>query len=388
MATASMTYRRAGVAGLVATAACLAAAPAALAAPAPGDYTIGFVTENTGPLAAAGISYFRGAQLALEEINDKALAGAGVKLRLSEKESGSDAARAVQAMNQFIADRNVVAVTCCILSPVAGAVKPVVNAAKMPLVIYGATLPGLPQPPHVYSVVGLPGPQEVKMTRRLAEVLKPKAVTYFVNADNEGFQNRFKAAQKAMDEAGAKTAGVVSILSSDTDFTAPATQAMGQNPDLIMVWTTQTPAAGIIAALRSRGYKGEISASDAISPQPVFKKIGEPLAGIPFPINFSSEISTSPEAQAFSKGYEAKFKEAPDTYSSQGYTAMYYFAQAIKSVDGRPTRESVSDALGKITEISPNVFGGLPIVNGQAEVQNSIIANWTKDGKVVTWDRK
>ena len=226
------------------------------------------------------------------------------------------------------------------------------------------------------------------MTRKLAEVLKPKTVTYFVNADNEGFQNRFKAAQKVMEDAGAKIAGVVSILSSDTDFTAPATQAIGQGADLIMVWTTQTPAAGIIASLRQRGYKGEISASDVISPSPVYKKIGEPLAGIPFPINFSSEISKSAEAQAFTKAYAAKFKEEPDTYASQGFTAIHLIAQAMKGLDGKPTREALAEALSKVKAVTPNVFGGLPMVNGQAEVENSLIANWTKDGKVVTWDRK
>ncbi len=363
-------------------------AGAAAAAPAAGEYTIGFVTENTGPLAAAGVSFHRGAVLAIEEINAGAHAGAGVKLKLSEKESGSDVARAVQAVNQFIADRSVLAISCCILSPVAGAVKPVVSSNQTPLVIYGATLPGLPAPPYVYSVVGLPGPQEVKMTKKLAEALKPKTVTYFVNADNEGFQNRFKAAQKVMEEAGVKTAGVVSILSSDTDFTAPATQAIGQNPDLIMVWTTQTPAAGIIAALRQRGFAGNISASDVISPAPIFKKIGEPLAGIPFPINYSAEISKSPEAQAFSKGYEAKFKETPDTYSSQGYTAMYLIAQALKATDGAPTREALATALSQVKAVTPNIFGGLPMVNGQAEVETSLIANWTKDGKIVSWDKK
>jgi hypothetical protein len=33
-----------------------------------------------------------------------------------------------------------------------------------------------------------------------------------------------------MEEAGVKTAGVISILASGHDFTAPATQAIGQNP--------------------------------------------------------------------------------------------------------------------------------------------------------------
>jgi branched-chain amino acid transport system substrate-binding protein len=376
--------------GVLAGAAALAIgyAGSAAAAPAAGEYGVGFITENTGPLAAAGVSYHRGAQLAVDEINEGGWIGQGVKLKLSEKESGSDAARAVQALTQFSADRNVIAVTCCILSPVAAALKPVTTNAKLPLVIYGATLPGLPQPPFVTSIVGLPGPQEVKMSKVLAETLKPKTVAYFVNADNEGFQNRLKAAQKVMDDAGVKNVGVVSILSADTDFTAPATQAMATNPDLIMVWTTQTPAAGIIAALRSRGYAGKIATSDVISPAPVFKKIGAALAGIPFPIIFSPEISSSPEAKKFVEGYTKKFGEAPDTYSAQGYTSLYYIAQGMKGLDGKPSREDLAASIGKIQSIDYNVYGGVPMVNGQAEVQNSLIANWTADGKVVRWENK
>jgi len=360
---------------------------AAEAAPAPGEYSVGFITETTGPLAAAGVSFYRGAQLAVEEINQASYVGAGVTLKLAAKESGSDAARAVQALTQLGADRSVLAATCCILSPVAAALKPVTLNAKLPLVIHGATLPGLPNPPYVTSIVGLPGPQEVKMAQALAEAWKPKSVVYFVNADNEGFQNRFKAARKVMEAAGAKTADVISILSSDTDFTAGATQAIAVNPDLVMVWTTQTPAAGIIAALRAREYAGHISASDAISPAPVYKKIGAALAGTPFPILFSPEISKTPEAQAFVAGFAKKFGEAPDTYCAEGYTAIYFIAQGLKALDGAPTREALADALGKATSIEHNVYGGVPMNNGQAEVSNSIIAQWTRDGKVVRWEK-
>lgn len=386
--TATPRSIRKSLTAISATIAILAATTSGFAAPAAGEYSIGFVTESTGPLAAAGVSYERGAQYAIDEINKKNWVGEGVTLKLSEKESGSDAARAVQALTQFAADRNVLAVTCCILSPVAGALRPVATNQKIPLVLYGATMPGLPQPPFVTSIVALPGPQEVKMTKLIAEKLKPKSVAYFVNADNEGFQGRFKAAQHVMEEAGVKTAGVVSILSADTDFTAPATQAMGMNPDLIMVWTTQTPAAGIIAALRNRGYEGTVTASDVISPAPVFKKIGEPLAGVPFPIAFAPEISDSPEAKTFIAGYQDKFKELPDTYAAQGYTATYYIAQGLKSLDGKPTRQDLAKALSKITSIEPNIYGGLPMVNGQASVENSMIAAWSKDGKVVTWEQK
>ncbi len=354
--------------------------------PEPGEYKIGFVAEETGPVASAGLSFLHGAELGIEHVNSKGLAGEGVTLTLDKKDSGSDAARSVQALTQFIADRNVIAVACCILSPVAGAMEPVATNAKVPLVLYGATRPGLPKPPYVTSIVVLPGPQEVKMTEMLAEKLQPKSVTYFVNADNDGFQGRFKAAQEVMEKAGVETAGVISILSNDTDFTAGATQAMATNPDLIMVWTTQTPAGGIIAALRARGYEGPISASDVISPAPMWDRIGEALAGIPFPVSFAAEIAETEEAKAFAQAYQEKYGAWPDNYASQGYTAMHYIAQGLRSLDGKPTREALANAMASITEIEPNVYGGLPMSGGQADVQKALIAAWSKDGKITAWE--
>jgi ABC-type branched-subunit amino acid transport system substrate-binding protein len=355
---------------------------------AAGEYSIGFITEITGPLAAAGISYWRGAQLAAEEINAEGWLGKGATLALVAKESGSDAARAVQALTQFAADRNVVATTCCIISPVAGALRPVAVNAKIPLVLYGATRPGLPQLPFVSSVVVLPGPSEVKMMEQLVKVIKPKTVTFFVNADNDAFQDRFKAAQKATESAGVKTGGVVSILSNDTDFTAPATQAMATNPDMISVFTTQTPAVGIISALRARGYKGPINTSDVISPPAVFKKAGEAVVGIPFPIQFSADVSSTKEAKSFVANYEKKNKDSPDTYSAQGYTAIYYIAQGLRSMEGKPTREGLAETLAKIKSVDRNVYGGLPMIDGQADVHNSMLVAWAASGKIVAWEPK
>src|SRR5258708_21770364 len=85
--------------------------------PARGEYAVGCITEATGPIAGAGVSYYRGAQLAVEEINASGWIGQGVKLKLKEKESGSDAARAVQALTQFAADRSVLAVSIFLFLP-------------------------------------------------------------------------------------------------------------------------------------------------------------------------------------------------------------------------------------------------------------------------------
>lgn len=368
---------------LLAGAVALAPIAASAAVPA-GDYRVGFITDSTGPLAAAGLSYTHGAELAAAEVTAAGYIAQGAKLSLDIKEAAGDAARSIQDMHQFLADRRILATSCCILSPIVNSLKPVV-AGKIALVIYGATAPGLPTPPWVYSVTALPGPKDTETAATVAKALKPKTVAYFVSADNDAFKARMAAAEKAVTETGAKTAAVVSVLGTDTDFTAPATQAMGANPDAIMVYATQTPTAGIIAALRARGFKGTIVGNDVLAPAAIWKKIGASLVGVPFPLSFSPDVNQSAEAKAFVAAYQKQYGAAPDLYAAQGYEAIWLIAQALRSMDGQPTRERLAEALSHQAAIDHNVYGGLAVRNGQAEVVGLTIVNWTADGTLAPW---
>lgn len=360
------------------------ALPAAAQGLAPGEYKVGFITENTGAIAQAGQSYWNGAQLAVEEVKAKRYLG-GASIVLDPKESGSDAARAIQALNQFIADRSIIATTCCILSPVAGSLKPLVLNAKIPLVIYGATAAGLPQPPWIYSMTILPGPKDTATAVTVADAVKPKTAAYILAADNDAFKGRMTATQKALEAKGVATAGIVNVLTKDTDFTASATQAMGLKPDVILIYATQQAAAGAITALRDRGYKNTIVGNDVLSPVAIYKKMGSSVVGVPFPVSFSATIAESPEAKAFVSAYQAKFNTAPDIYSAQGYQVVWFLAQALKSINGTPTRESLSQALSKITRIEHQVYGGEIMKDGQAETTGTLVVNWTADGQLVPW---
>jgi branched-chain amino acid transport system substrate-binding protein len=351
---------------------------------APGEYKVGFITENTGAIASAGQSYWNGAQLAAEEVKSGKYLGAA-SIVLDPKESGSDAARAIQNTNQFIADRSVLAITCCILSPVAGSLKPIVVDAKTPLVIFGATAAGLPQPPWIYSMTILPGPKDTATAIKVADAVKPKSAAYILAADNDAFKGRMNATRQALEAKGVTTAGVVNVLTRDTDFTAAATQAMGFKPDVILIYATQGAAAGSITALRDRGYTKTIVGNDVLSPAPIFKKMGDSVVGVPFPVGFSDTIAESPEAKAFVAAYAAKFSVQPDIYSAQGYEVVWFIAQGLKSISGKPTRESLASALSQITKIDHQVYGGEAMKDGQAETTGTLVVSWSPDGKIVLW---
>lgn len=350
----------------------------------PGEYKVGFVTEVTGPVAFAGNSFLNGAKIAADQIAASGYMGKDTKIGLVEKDSGSDAARSIQNMNQFLADRSIIATTCCILSPVANSVKPIL-AGKIPLVIHGATLPGLPAPPWVYSMTVLPGPKDTATAVKVVEATKPKNVVYFLAADNDAFKARMENTRKTLEGMGVQTLDTVSVMTSDTDFTAPATQAMGKKPDAIMIYTTQAPAVGIVAALRQRGFTGTIVGNDVLSPESVFKKLGSAVSGIPFPISFSADLSTTPVAKDFIAAYKAKFNAAPDIYSAQGYQAIWFIAQGLKAAGGKPTRESLAEALSKLTEVEHNVYGGEPITNGQIDTKDTLVVQWSPEGAIVPW---
>jgi branched-chain amino acid transport system substrate-binding protein len=371
-------------AGAVLAVLALPATPAAAQGLAPGEYKVGFITENTGAIASAGQSYWNGAQLAAEEVkNSKFLGGASIVL--DPKESGSDAARAIQNTNQFIADRSVLAITCCILSPVAGSLKPIVTEAKTPLVIYGATAAGLPAPPWVYSMTILPGPKDTATAVKVVDAMKPKTAAYILAADNDAFKGRMNATRTALEAKGVATAGIVNVLTKDTDFTAAATQAMGLKPDIILVYATQGAAAGAITALHDRGYAKTIVGNDVLSPAPIFKKMGDSVVGVPFPVGFSDTLADSAEAKAFVAAYHAKFNAAPDIYSAQGYQVVWFIAQGLKTISGQPTRESLATALSKVTKIDHQVYGGEIMKDGQAETTGTLVVSWSSDGKMVLW---
>ncbi|PWV95789.1 amino acid/amide ABC transporter substrate-binding protein (HAAT family) [Hoeflea marina] len=362
------------------------AAPAH-ADPDAGEYRIGMISDDSGPIASAGQSYHQGADIAVAEINSKGLAGEGVTLALDIKDSGSDAARAVQAMTQFGSDRGILATTCCILSAIAAAVSPIAMSNEVPLVIYGATRASLPQEPYVTSVVALPGPQEVAMSERLAAELKPQKVAYFLSGDNDIFKARAMAMKEVIEKSGAATVAEISTLSADTDFTGPATQGIATDPDLIVVMTTQQPTVGIITALRQRGYEGTIVTSEVLSPPAIFKKSGETITGIPFALSFQPGVSDSEAAVAFIDAYKAQYNALPDVYAAQGYMAIQFIAQGLKTLSGKPTRQDLAKAMWGTSDIAVNPYGGQPMESGQARTPNTLIVNWTKDGEVKLWEK-
>jgi branched-chain amino acid transport system substrate-binding protein len=120
----------------------------------------------------------------------------------------------------------------------------------------------------------------------------------------------------------------------------------------------------------------------------VFKKLGPSILQIPFPTNFSPDLLNDPAAKAFATKYNEKYGEKPDSYAVQGYTALYFIGQGMKGLNAAPTREALGESMSKMTSLERNLYGGLPIQNGQAILEKPILAQWSDDGRIIEWKKQ
>lgn len=344
---------------------------------------IGLIADRSGPVALAGKSFFQGVEFGAARLNAE---GDGPRIELAIKEGAGDPARSVAQQKQFTADRSIAGTICCVLSPVAGAVKRLSQTAKMPLAIYGATEEGLEEPPYVYRTATLPQPANAALAKEVAENVKPSSAVYVTTQDNAGMVSQMKAFKQVFDEAGVQSKGVINTLAAQTDFSGAATKAIAAKADLVVASALNGPNVSLIKALRNRGYEGLIIAGETISAGGTFKASGGTIAGVPFPVYFYAGTD-NPAGKEFAEAYEAKYGEAADSYAAQGYIAMRFMLEGAKNAGDEVTRESLTEALGGITSIDDTLFGAVTLEKGQMQAENAIqFIQYDESGKLVPWE--
>lgn len=334
---------------------------------------IGVITANTGPIAAAGKEFDDGAIIADDEVNAGDLIGGNTKMSFVNKEAAEDPSTAATDAAQLGADSSVTGAICCILSPVVGAVKPIIEKDKLPTDIWGATDTGLADPPYLFRTVTMPQPANVITAKQVAKQAGVKTVEYSVMTDNDGIVSQAGAFKQGFDAAGVKDLGQVGTLSTQTSFASSATQLMQNNPQAIVVMATQSVELGVIDALHAAGYKGQVVAGETVAGDGVYQAQPTAIANVPFPVYFLASDPPNAIGKTFVKDYVAKFHSQPDDYAAQGWGSAYTMAMAIKAGGGSSvTRASLSKALSGLTSLPNTIYGTVKFSGGQLSANSNI----------------
>jgi len=303
---------------------------------------IGVVAEISGPNAEAGSYTVNGARLAIEEIN-KAGGVLGRPLELKIEDNQSTNPGSVLASSKLLGGGDIAALLGPVRSTQLQAVAPTINKFGIPTLIGGSDY-GLTQgnnkwyfrvrPHDGYSAKVIADFGLNTLTR------KKWAIVYSTDSFGTGGKDRLVGSLK---EAGVAPVLAQGFTTNTQDFTPIVLAIKQSGADVIATYVTSSNDVGIFAKqLRQMGVAVPWIGSSSISTATAMKLGGDTLYGTYSVADFVP--ASSPEAQAFTKKYQAAFKLEPDFFSSWSYDAIHLVANAIKSA-GSTKPEAIRSAI-------------------------------------------
>jgi branched-chain amino acid transport system substrate-binding protein len=344
---------------------------------------IGITTILSGPTADRGQSEQYGAQLALNRINE----AGGVLGRPIEAYYADNACKpeiGVPATQRLIEQEHVSVVIGALCTPVTHAIMPMMEQARVPLVIATSAgqdfvdASGVGGDQYAFKTI----PSELDIARGLVRWLVMHQVkSIAIIADGSNFpQANAVALAKVAQDAGLKVTDQETIAQGTTDFAPLLNKLKAGAPDQLV--TVLGPAtAGFFHAYEASGWNVPVTgridfpaALAAVSPQ--FLAAGG-LSDLTSIAVFTPALD-KPGVQKFVAAYEAHYGLVPTQRSFFVYEATYIVVDAIRRA-GSDKPAAIEHAL-KTTKM-PSLLGGTYVLDDHNHAHTPLQIMGLRDGQ-------
>ena len=328
-------YLRAPMTGVALAALMLAGADMATAQ----TVKIGVINSYTGFLAQAGDQMQKGIDLYIKE-HEKDLP-AGVKVEIVKRDDTAAPEVGKRVAQELITRDHVQLLVGFVGSPIAAAVAPLTQEAKIPMVITNAAGTAIPRiSPYVVRVSFTLWQQAYPLGQWAAKQgwkTSYTAVSDFIPGhDAEG------AFTKGWTDAGLKVLGAVAFPTTNPDFTPFIQRIKDAKPDVAFIW----PPAGeqattLLKTVRDLGLRQAginiISTQDLV-PDEELPNMGDVALGLVTAGTYST-AADRPANKAFLAAWNKEYagKAIPDFLSADGWDGMAAVFELIKETKGKFT---------------------------------------------------
>jgi branched-chain amino acid transport system substrate-binding protein len=320
---------------------------------------IGAIYPMTGSAAFLGIPEDKALRMRVDEIN--AAGGVnGHKFEVITYDTEGNGAKAVQQLRRLIDSDKVDVVFGPSSSGEALQTIEVVNEAKVPEIAHGGT-EKLVNPTTKWVFNSVPT-DRVALSYALSWFKKKgwKTIAFMSSADGYG-QSGKNVLESLLPEYGMKIATAEEFNRQDPDMTAQVLRAKQSNADVMLVWSA-LPGPTIIARnAQAVGYNKPIVVGYGAASNELVEKAGPAGEGLYItsfrllaPGSLSESDPVRPVTLKLFADYLKKYKDAPANFAQHSYDAMLILEQAVKSIKGPVTRDSLRDAIEKVNVVGAN----------------------------------
>jgi branched-chain amino acid transport system substrate-binding protein len=346
---------------------------------------IGVINSYSGFLAQAGDQMQKGIDLYVKT-HEKELPP-GVKIELIRRDDAATPDTGKRFAQELIARGNVQLLMGIVGSPIAAAVAPLTEQAKVPLVITNAAGVAIPRiSPYVVRVSFTLWQQAYPLGQWAAKQNWKTAFTavsdFIPGHDAEG------AFTKGWTDAGLKILGSVRFPTSNPDFTPIVQRIKDTKPDVAFIWVpAQEQATSVLKAVRDFGLKqagvNVISTQDLL-PDEQLPLIGDVAIGL-VTSGIYSTAADRPANKAFLAAWDREYagKAIPDFLSVDGWDGISAIFDLIKETKGKFTGDDAIKFLSHWkTDNSPR--GPISVDPATRDIIQNVYMRKTemKDGKL------
>lgn len=292
---------------------------------------IGHVAPLTGSAAYQGKDSENGAQLAIDEINQKGLviAGKHVHLVLDPQDDAGDPRQATQVAQKLI-DDGVVAVVGHMNSGTSIPAAAVYSAAGVPQISPAATNPDYTRQGFktTFRLVATDAKQGPALASYAVNSLHAKrfAIADDATAYGQGLATEFEKTVKA---AGGVVVAREASNDKAIDFKAILTRIKSERPDVIMYGGMYATGGPLLKQASALGIKNPVLGGDGVCTEQVVELAGDAVKQL-----VCSEpglaLSKMPKGAVFAQRYEARFHGSVQQHAPFSYDAVYVIVDAMK----------------------------------------------------------
>jgi branched-chain amino acid transport system substrate-binding protein len=346
---------------------------------------IGVINSYSGFLAQAGDEMQKGIDLYVKEHQKDLPPGVTVELVKRDDAAAPDVGKRVA--QELITREHVQLLVGVVGSPIAAAVAPLTQEAKVPLVITNAAGAAIPRiSPYVVRVSFTLWQEAYPLGQWAAK--QNWKTAYTAVSDFIPGHDAEEAFTKAWKDAGLQMLGSVRFPTTNPDFAPFVQRIKDAKPDVAFIWPPAgEQASGMLKAVRDLGLRQagiNIVSTQDLVPEEELAKMGDVALGLVTSGTYSV-AGDRPANKAFLAAWDKEYagKATPDFLSADGWDGMSAIYDLIKATKGKFTGDEAIAFLTKWkTDNSPR--GPISIDPATRDIVQTVYMRKveTKDGKL------
>lgn len=310
----------------------------------PAPIKIGVAVAQSGTASPFGVEQVIGAEIAEAYFNEKGGVN-GVPIDIIFQDAGTDENSAINAFNVLMNQENVVGIMGPTLSQQAFAAVPEADRVGVPVIAPSNTAAGIPQISPFNARVSAPVTVLAPIALKTAVELEGVSRAVVIFARNDAFSSsETQLFQSAAAEIGLEVAAVLEYQTTDTSFDILASDAIGNEPDVIVISGLAVDGGTLVRTLRELGYEGVIVGGNGFNTPNIFPICQEYCDGIIVAQAYNNQVETDINLE-FRTLYQEREGRLPGQFPAQAFTGIQVFVEALIELDNTVGLDSFADDL-------------------------------------------